>query len=119
MKPVELKLVVRAPFEAVSRINLSIDPTLSPRDLAEFYGNIRKQLIGDRYRGLSWKHLSLALFLGQNSGLTWEKRMTKWNEIEQDEHPDWCYDENDLRNFTRDCKHAEERLLHPKFTITA
>ena len=118
MKPVEFELLMRAPYEAISKIHLIIDPTVSPKDVAEYYGNIRRQLIGGRHRGLTVKHLNLAHFRSRNSGLKPAELLTKWNDLHGEENPDWCYDEGDVRNFGRDCNRAEDRLLHPKFSIT-
>lgn len=117
VKPALYDIVERSPFEAISRITLHIDPTISPRELSEYYGSIRRLLMGDRYRGLSVKHLNLALLLAQTSGWTWEQRMAEWNNRKQEDNPDWCYGDDGLRNFARDCNQAEDRLLHPKFSI--
>jgi hypothetical protein len=49
---------------ALSRIALTIDPALSPQEVAEHYRQIRQEIMPARHRDLSEKHLQLALFSG-------------------------------------------------------
>ena len=64
-----------------SRINMEIDPTLTPEEVAEQYKKLRVPLIGTRYRSMSEKHLRLAEFYGGHKpeGTTWTSLMDKWN----------------------------------------
>jgi hypothetical protein len=95
----------RPTIPALSRITLHLDPTLSPREVAERYRQIRQYFMGKRYRPLSGKHLQLALFAAQQPTGTWAERMAQWNQ----EHREWTY--SDASNFGRDCRQAQRRLL--------
>jgi hypothetical protein len=91
---------------ALNRIELQVDPTLSPRQVAEAYGQLRKQVFGRRSRAMSEKHLRLALFCLQrppDEGL--KTAMTAWN----DEYPKWRYRQES--NFGRDRIAAKRRGL--------
>ena len=91
-----------------SRINMEIDPTLTPEEVAERYKKLRASLIGARYRSMSEKHLRLAEFYGGHKpeGTTWAALMTKWNHSQD---RGWQYDR--FETFARDCKRAWERLM--------
>jgi len=91
---------------ALSRIVLTIDPALSPQEVAEHYRQIRQEIMPSRHRDLSEKHLQLAAFSGTQQRLgTWQQKMVKWNSI----HPDWAYKE--ASNFAHDCLQARRRVL--------
>ena len=91
-----------------SRINMEIDPTLTPEDVAERYKNLRASLIGTRYRTMSEKHLRLAEFYGGHKpeGTTWAVLMDKWN---HNQNRGWEYYRFEV--FARDCKQAWRRLI--------
>ena len=91
-----------------SRINMEIDPTLTPEEVAEQYKKLRAPLIGTRYRSMGEKHLRLAEFYGGHKpkGTTWAALMNKWNHS-QDRR--WEYDR--FETFARDCKQAWRRLM--------
>ena len=90
-----------------SRINMEIDPTLTPEEVAGYYKKIRASLIGSRFRSMSEKHLRLAEFYGGHKpeGKTWTALMDSWNRIQV---RDWKYKR--YETFARDCKRAWERL---------
>ena len=91
---------------ALSRIVLTIDPALSPQEVAEHYRQIRQEIMPARHRDLSEKHLQLAAFSGTHPRLgTWQQKMVKWNS----DHPDWTYKE--ASNFAHDCLQARRRVL--------
>ena len=91
-----------------SRINMEIDPTLTPEEVAERYKRLRASLIGARYRSMSEKHLRLAEFYGGHKpeGTTWTALMDKWN---RSQDPGWEY--NRFEAFARDCTQAWQRLM--------
>ena len=91
-----------------SRINMEIDPTLTPEEVAEQYKKLRASLIGARYRSMSEKHLRLAEFYGGHKpeGTTWAALMNKWNHSQD---RGWEYDR--FEAFARDCKQAWRRLI--------
>jgi hypothetical protein len=95
-----------------NRITLQIDPSITPRQLADCYRRVRRKFREKRTRALSPKHLYLATFPASCLGNSkWENRLDKWNE----KYPDWEYD--DLENFRRDCRHARKRLLTRAISI--
>ncbi len=91
-----------------SRINMEIDPTLTPEEVAERYKRLRARFIGARYRSMTEKHLRLAEFYGGDKpeGTTWAALMNKWNDSQD---PGWAYDRFEV--FARDCKQAWRRLM--------
>ena len=91
-----------------SRINMEIDPTLTPEEVAERYKKLRARLVGARYRSMSEKHLRLAEFYGGHKpeGITWAALMNQWN---RSQDRGWEYDR--FETFARDCKQAWRRLM--------
>ena len=91
---------------ALSRIVLTIDPALSPQEVAEHYRQLRQEIMPARHRDLSEKHLQLAAFSGTHPRLgTWQQKMVEWNS----NHRDWAYKE--ASNFAHDCQQARRRVL--------
>ena len=91
-----------------SRITMEIDPTLTPKEVAEQYKKLRALLIGARYRSMSKKNLRLAEFydVHKPKDTTWDALMNKWNHSQARE---WKYAR--YENFARDCKQAWHRLM--------
>ena len=91
---------------ALTRVVMTLDPTMSPREVATLYRQIRFQYFGPRHRSMTLKHVELAKFwASQNAEATWKELMTEWNKL----HPRWAYKRE--QNFARDCDQARERLL--------
>ena len=92
-------------------IVLTVDPSLTPRQVADRYRQFRKDILGGgRIKALSLKHLRLAAFdADRPSQETWKKKMDAWNRSAPEE--EWRY-KNDGR-FKRDCLQAKRRLLAP------
>jgi hypothetical protein len=91
---------------ALNRIELKIDPTLSPRQVSEVYRQLRAEVFGRRYRAMSEKHIRLALFAfsrPQNEAL--KNAMAAWNKL----YPKWGYRQES--NFGRDRIVARRRAL--------
>lgn len=95
------------------RITLDIDvATVTPRQLAEFYGRTLAGLRrGRRIRALTDKHVRLAAFAIQRSEKPWGQRLAEWNA----EFPAWRYTAES--NFRRDALRAQRRLAEPAFSI--
>lgn len=91
---------------ARSRLDLQVDPSLTPAEVAEEYRRARAMVLPGRHRALSVKHLTLAAFLATTPDCTWRTRMAQWNT----EHPNWKYAQ--VTNFARDAQIAHRRLLH-------
>jgi len=94
-------------YDVLSRVNIKIDPTITPEQLAGWWRPVRKEMLeGRRYRPLSEKHLRLAEFMASRDDKTsWDQDLTAWNR----KHPEWRYD--DRRNFHRDASLAIGRVL--------
>ena len=87
-------------------VELSVDPAVSPAELAKLYRAYRQKIMsGRRLRRLSDKHLRLAAFLADRPDESWEKRFRSWNKS----HPKWKYSQES--NFRRDALKARERFV--------
>ena len=97
---------------STSRISLSVDPTVTPKELADRYRSIRRRFLGGRYRSPSTKHIRLAAFAGTRCGAEpWADTLAAWN---KDCEPPERYSRDKLRTFARDCRTAVARVLDPK-----
>ena len=100
----------RNQLPVLSRITLTIDPTISPHEVADHYASVRRRFTGRRNREITSKHLRLALFAADKTkGSSSRQRMAAWN----DEYPQWSYSR--VTNFARDCAQARRRLLYPEY----
>jgi hypothetical protein len=107
LPPLKIELSFAA-LEALSRVKLTIDPALSPREVASAYQELRKKLMTSRHRALQPKKLKLAVFMSsQPASETQRDSMAAWNR----QHPKWKYKE--IRNFGRDVAAARRQLLNP------
>ena len=99
---------IRSPMGATSRVELIVDPGLSPKQVADVYQGARRDLVGPRHRELSEKHIVLAQFAAERQeGETLAQSMKRWNQT----YPDWRYKVD--TNFGRDILNAQRRLLQP------
>ncbi len=107
---VEIRGSYPSNFRTLARISLTVDPALSPREVADHYRRVRAEIVGGRHRELSEKHMRLATFTAARpASETLRQRMVAWNR----KYPDWRYKTE--TNFGRDCKQAIQRLLHPDY----
>jgi len=91
---------------ALTRAVLRIDPTMSPREVANLYRQIRFRHFGRRHRSMTAKHMELAKFWAlAPEGTAWKALREEWNKL----HPRWTYKRE--QNFARDCAQARKRLL--------
>ena len=98
----------RKSFNAASRVELTVDPGCSAKEVADAYQKARRALVGPRHRELSEKHIVLAQFGAERQkGKTLAKSMEQWNE----RYPKWKY--TTVTNFGRDMNKAQQRLLQP------
>jgi hypothetical protein len=98
---------IRTP-EVTSRIILSIDPALSPADVARAYKLARSRISTSRHRPLQEKKQMLAIFMASRpTSETKRRAMDAWNQ----KYPNWKYSE--IRNFGRDAAAARLQLLNP------
>ena len=97
-----------SPLSCLTRVTLTIDPMMTPREVAQKYGRIRARLLGRKPRVQSKKHLQLAVFAVKYPTLSREA-MVEWGL----RFPDWKYTRISI--FARDARIARHRLLqeHP------
>ena len=108
------RLNLRLPV--ASRIQLTIDPIVSPRQVAAEYEHMRGGLVNTRYRNVSERHLHLAIFVAERpDGEIWAKGMGRWNKQWKKRKPKWIYEQ--VTNFGRDCNRAVERLVRPPISV--
>ncbi|MGO8683409.1 MAG: hypothetical protein ACLQUT_02345 [Thermoleophilia bacterium] len=98
-------------FGPASRIELNIDPRMTPSAVARFYHELRRVLVVvGRDRAMDDKQLALALFTDAHGrqGAHWRDLRERWNE----RYPDWQYptDDRSARRFGLDCRTAWSRL---------
>jgi hypothetical protein len=87
-----------------SRIVITVDPSLSPEEVAAIYKKSRAKLLKPRYRSLSERHMTIAGFAAAFGGVTPEL-MGKWNS----KYPKWQYSRYSV--FSKSARAATERLL--------
>ena len=105
VSPLRVK-VQSSHIPALSRLVLTVDPAISPRELAEHYRQARQQFVGKRHRSMSEKHTTLVTFMNTRPPKeTYARSMTAWNR----KYPKWKY--KAVSNFGRDVKTARKRLL--------
>jgi hypothetical protein len=94
---------------AFSRLVLTIDPTLSPKEVHNYFQAIRQRILGPKWRDLNESQLELARFaLHRAQEESWQQCMAAWNT----EFQRWSYGD-DLGHFRRDCLHAIQKLITP------
>jgi hypothetical protein len=93
------------PLACLVRVTLTIDPIMTPKELARKYASVRNRLLAQKPRALSTKHLALAVFTTKHPALNQES-MEQWAR----EFPQWKY--RRISQFGRDARTARSRLLH-------
>lgn len=89
-----------------ARITLSVDPTVSAREVADAYRLARKEAFGTHMRRQKDRLNQLAVWVALRPAKERrEERMRAWNR----EFPDWQYEHRS--NFVRDCTKARRQLL--------
>jgi hypothetical protein len=97
-----------AALDALSRVKLTIDPAVSPAELASAYKELRKKVMTSRHRSLQPKKLKLAVFMSSRpSNESQRESMALWNK----QYRKWKYEE--IRNFGRDVAAGRRQLLNP------
>jgi hypothetical protein len=93
---------------ALSRIVLTIDLTLAPKAVHNYFQAIRQRILGAKWRDLKENQLALAqAVLRYSDADAWSQRMDQWNT----ECPGRRYE--NISNFRRDCQNAVAKLLAP------
>lgn len=90
-------------------IVLTVDPSLTPRQVADYYRQFKKGILGgSRIKALSVKHLQLAAFAADRpSEEPWAKKMDAWNRSRKSPEERYTI----ASYFRRDCLQAQSRLL--------
>jgi len=110
--PPRIKAISIGPYfkriPAASRFHITVDPAVTPMELARAYRDARRLYLKSRVRKLSAKHLQLAVFMASRpAGETGAESMREWNRT----HKRWRY--SHVSNFLRDAAAARRRLLLP------
>lgn len=115
-RKVRLEIRQRHDIQALSRIDMTIDPLMSPREVMSAYEEARNRLLL-HYRPLSSEHAYLALFVSRcnRSSLDdWRSVMNAWNQ-HTDVNKDFKLKKyTNMSIFKRDAQSAKERLLQYK-----
>ena len=108
--------VIHRATKAGIRVQLSIDPNVPPREVAEYYKAIRDRMSPKRPRAMTAKHMTLAVWgTTQLKTGSWGLGMKRWNETYPErDFPGYQY--TNRRNFRRDFTEARRRLLSPEYT---
>jgi hypothetical protein len=99
----------------VPRIVLTIEPSVSPREVTDYYRRVRREVAATRTRPRQYgeKHLRLANFVaGRPAGERWRATMDAWNAQVPAAVPKWRYKEPS--NFQRDAQRAQRWLLRAR-----
>jgi hypothetical protein len=89
----------------LTRVTLTMDPMMTPRELSEKYARLRNRLLVRKPRAQSSKHLELAIFATKYPDLD-RKNMEQWGR----EFPRWKYSQ--VSRFAKEARDARRRLLH-------
>ena len=106
---VSIKISGKTLFPASARILMDVEIWQKPSDIGNFFRWIQRKLLLDRkrQRGLTPKHLALAVFASENKhNKTYRELKVIWNR----KHPGWGYFKSD-EHFAKDCKRAQDKLL--------
>jgi hypothetical protein len=93
------------PLSCLTRVTLTIDPMMTPREVSQEYGRVRAKLLGRKPRAQSERHLQLAVFAIKHPALD-KAAMCEWAQA----FPNWKHRRVSL--FARDARVARDRLLH-------
>lgn len=99
------------PLQARTRITMVIDPMATPREVMDWYANVRRGLLGEgsKPKAPTAKARDLAVFVYGHPSEDWEQMRVDWNA----EHPAETY--QDKNRFKRDALKALRSLLEPKY----
>jgi hypothetical protein len=91
--------------DAFSRVQLEVDPTVTPAELDEIWRKVRARVAPGRIRSQGERALRLAEWtLTATESGTWEDGRRAWNDL----HPEWAYAN---RTFASHAKEAVRRLV--------
>ena len=97
------------------RLNISVEPWVSPRTVMNIYRDVQRAAIGRQSRPFSEKNLMLVDFVSmrlnnEEETPAWRDLMAEWNRDHRGQ-PEWQYD--DVRIFSRDYKRTGRKLIFP------
>ena len=109
--------------ELTTRVKIEVHPSVTARDVARLYEDIRAQFLGPGRRGhlhpradgrRSWAVLA-TFIAGANDGRIWSEALAAWNREQRPRRPGWCYvegrnPEGQLGTFIRDARAAYHQL---------
>ena len=93
------------------RITITVDPTVTPDDVADAYRQARSHFVDPKKaRTQDTKRLALAVFCDRGpTDESWSQTLKRWNK----RLPDWRCRSDDVFNFHRHASAARQRLLQP------
>lgn len=92
-------------FPWLQRVELSVDPNLTPAVLAEYWRKLRKRVVVGSHRPPKPRSLRLVTFVADRANEATGVMMKAWNA----KHPDERYEQGS--HFTRDTQNALNRLF--------
>jgi hypothetical protein len=100
---------IASDLPVLSRLTVTVDPSLTPPEVASIYRAARQKQFGGRFRRLSEKHLELARFAAvQPADTSWDRQLQAWNR-ECRGKPKWRFDH--VCHFKRAAEIALRRVL--------
>jgi len=110
-----IRILEVIPRQRDARITLMIDLRVPPREVADAYQRLRREMLSGRRRSLSDKHLRLAAFVAEcPQSDSWEEKMRGWNEM-YPESKFHGYSYTHRSNFIRDALKARKHLHQPEY----
>jgi hypothetical protein len=110
IKTLTVQVNPRQDIPALTRVTMTIDPALTPTEVADAYRKVRRQVVAKFPREIDEQFLWLAVFVtGRPAGETYSDQMAVWNEW----FPQWAY--GDVQKFGRDYRRALQRLLQSPY----
>jgi hypothetical protein len=109
---VDVRLQDSPSLPGATRIVLTVDPSVSPAELAEQYKKAREQVLPRRYRSLTAQKLRLAAFVSQRpESETWEQTRRAWNKWGKEQGWSDIHLYSNAVNFSRAARDAVNHLL--------
>jgi hypothetical protein len=107
-------------FSCNTRLTVTIDPFLTPREVARRYATARARLLPRRARLLGAKHMELASFASRLDTVSGAD-MVRWNALYGRRRTSgrygWAY--RGVNDFARDIRQAKDRLIWPEYRLPA
>lgn len=111
----QVKTVQNLDIPGLSRITITVDPRISPQQLAKWYSEVRKDFVRKQEKPIEEKSAALAVFAEEHvlhNNTPWPELRAKWNA----QYPDWRYDNKSAdTQFARDSRNAWQNVTGAKW----